>query len=67
MDCQAKIIELRRLLISSKAMNLHWFRQVHEGETRSWEEMPAEEREAKLWYAEYLLNREHKELFGDVA
>lgn len=63
---QAMIVELRRLLISSEAMNLHWFRQAHEGETRAWEEMPAEEQEARLWYAEYLLEYEHKELFEDV-
>lgn len=64
---QGVIVELRKLLIHSEAMNLHWFRQAHEGETRSWEGMPAEEQEAKLWYAEYLLGRKHPELFEDVS
>jgi hypothetical protein len=63
---QGVIVELRKLLIRAQAMNLHWYRQAHEGETRSWEEMPAEEQEGGLWYAEFLLGREHKELFEDV-
>lgn len=63
MTPEEKISELKKLLIFSEAMNLHWFRQAHEGETRDWEELSGEEQEAKLWYAEFLLEHGHKELF----
>lgn len=61
---QSKIIEaLKKRLIYNEAVSLHRWRMQNEGERRVWEEMPAEEQEAKLWYAEYLLKKEMPEVF----
>lgn len=59
-----QIATLRQLLAVSEAQNLHWFRRVHEGVQETWDDLPAEEREARIWYAEHLLKREHPELFA---
>lgn len=59
MTPEEKVKALRRLLIASEAQCLHWFRMLREGEVRDWEELPAEEQEARLWYAEYLLDKQH--------
>ena len=56
-----------RVLISKyaeeRALCLHRYCQLREGETRDWDYLPAEERKAKLWYAEHLIKKEMPEVF----
>jgi hypothetical protein len=64
MTPEEQIKELRALLAASEALCLHRFKQLHEDETRSWDDLVAEEQEALIWYAEHLLEKQHPELFA---
>ncbi len=64
MTPEEQIAELKRLLIESEAHCLHLFKRLDEGETLAWEELPAEEQEARIWYSEFLLKKQHPELFA---
>lgn len=64
MTPEEQIEHLKQLLIASEAQNLHYFKRIHEGETQSWGDLPLEEQEARIWYAEYILKRQHPELFA---
>jgi hypothetical protein len=66
-ELEKQLATLKAALIESDALSLHWYRMAREGETREWEEMPEEEREAKTWYAEYLLAVKHPEIFTKKA
>ena len=59
-----QIEHLKQLLIESEALCLHRFKLLTEPGTPGWDDLPAEEQEARLWYAEYILKRHHPELFA---
>lgn len=63
MTPEDKIKILIRKLAEEKAYNLHSFRRLFEGETRDWDELPEEEKEARFWYGEYLIKFEMPEMF----
>jgi hypothetical protein len=62
----AKIAALKARLAKAEAESLHLRRMLHAGETRSWDDLPAEEQDARIWYAEYLLSKEMPEVFGNA-
>ena len=64
MTPEEQVIALRKLLIESEAHSLHYFKRMEEPGTPAWDEIPAEEQEARLWYAEYILKRQNPELFA---
>lgn len=61
-EARDQIKELRKLLFQEAAMNLLNFQRHDEGETRSWDELPADEQNARIEVAERFLKCEHREL-----
>ena len=64
MKPEEQIEHLKQLLITSEALSLHLFKQLTEPGTPGWDDLPAGEQEARVWYAEYILKRQHPELFA---
>ena len=61
-EARDQIRELRKLLFQEAAINLLNFQRHDEGETRSWDDLSADEQKARMEVAERFLKCEHEEL-----
>jgi len=59
-----RIQKLEAALIKEHAISLLNFQRADDGEKRSWDELSAEEQDARIDYARMCLEYEHKELMG---